>query len=353
MAPKGKSDDVLYIGIDLGTSHTAVSASNGVRKTFYSLVGWPKDVVAKKFIKSEMVFGEEVRKNRLALNVIRPMENGVIIGSGKSGGKDVTEEEAERAMHGAKELVKYAIDLAETRGYPKLYGVIGAPSKASKANKQALVEAANEILDAVMVVPEPFAVAYGANKLNISIVIDMGAGTVDLCRIYGALPTEDDQRVTYKAGDFVDNKLLELIKDRYEGAQITKDMARKWKEQYAYVGDTKKNIVVEFPIEGVPQKFDITKEMRSACEAVIPDIMDSIREVVSTFHPEFQDELRNNVILAGGSAQISDLDKVLEEEMDAIGGGMISVADDPVYAGADGSLKLAQDMPEDYWNQLL
>lgn len=353
MVEKAKADDVLYIGIDLGTSRTAISASNGVRKTFYSLVGWPKDVVAKKFLQKDMVFGEEVLKNRLALDVVRPLKNGVIIGSDRGKDMEVSDEEAERALSGAKELVKYAIELAEVRGYQKIFGVIGAPSKASKSNKQALVEAANEILDAVMVVPEPFSVAYGINRLSTSLIIDMGAGTIDLCRIYGSLPTEDDQRVCYKAGDYIDEMLLELIKDRYPGAQVTKEMARKWKEEYGFVGEGKKNVIVEFPVDGVPQKYDITEEMRVSCESIVPEMIDAIKALVSTFHPEFQDELRNNIILAGGCSQITDLDKYLEKELEAIGGGKVTVVDDPIYAGADGSLKLAQDMPDEYWNHLL
>lgn len=345
-------DDVLFIGISLGTSRTAISGSNGVRKVTYSLVGWPKDVVAHKFLKKDILFGEEVMKNRLALDYVRPLRNGVIIGSDKSD-KDISEEDMDKAMDGARELVKYAIDLAETKGYPKIFGVIGAPSKASKANKQALVEAANEVLDAVMVVPEPFALAYGTGKLDTSLVIDIGAGTVDLCRIYGSLPTEDDQRVTLKAGDYVDKTLMALIQEKSPNAQITIDMARHWKEEYGFVGESKKKVIVEFPVDGVPQKFDITDEMKEACESIVPEIVQSIKELISTFHPEFQAELRRNIILGGGSSQIADLDKAIEEGLEDVGGGKVYLVDDPVYAGADGSLKLAQDMPDDYWNQLL
>jgi rod shape-determining protein MreB len=42
-----KDHGVLYLGIDLGTSRTSVSASNGVRETIASYVGYPKDVVSR------------------------------------------------------------------------------------------------------------------------------------------------------------------------------------------------------------------------------------------------------------------------------------------------------------------
>ena len=56
--PKGTTEDegpkkthgVLYLGIDLGTSRTSVSASNGVRESVASYVGYPRDVVSKKLL---------------------------------------------------------------------------------------------------------------------------------------------------------------------------------------------------------------------------------------------------------------------------------------------------------------
>ena len=55
-APPKKEHGVLYIGMDLGTSRTSVSASNGVRETVYSVVGYPKDVVAKINAEMQRVF---------------------------------------------------------------------------------------------------------------------------------------------------------------------------------------------------------------------------------------------------------------------------------------------------------
>ena len=39
MTKKNKDHGVLYMGIDLGTSRTSVSASNGERETLSSFVG--------------------------------------------------------------------------------------------------------------------------------------------------------------------------------------------------------------------------------------------------------------------------------------------------------------------------
>ena len=41
----------LYMGIDLGTSHSAVVASNGARHVIESYVGWPVDAIARRVVK--------------------------------------------------------------------------------------------------------------------------------------------------------------------------------------------------------------------------------------------------------------------------------------------------------------
>ena len=41
----GKDENVLHIGMDLGTSRSAVAASNGQRAWVESYVGWPEDFV--------------------------------------------------------------------------------------------------------------------------------------------------------------------------------------------------------------------------------------------------------------------------------------------------------------------
>ncbi len=75
-ATPDKDHGVLYVGMDLGTSRTSVSASNGVRETVYSVVGYPKDVVARKLLKKDILFGKEAIEKRLSLKFYRPLEKG-------------------------------------------------------------------------------------------------------------------------------------------------------------------------------------------------------------------------------------------------------------------------------------
>ena len=69
-----------------------------------------------------------------------------------------------------------------------IYGVVGVPAQATGKNKTAIIEITKDIFDSVMIVSEPFTVAYGMERMSDILVIDIGAGTTDLCRMHGTVP---------------------------------------------------------------------------------------------------------------------------------------------------------------------
>ena len=112
-------------------------------------------------------------------------------------------------------------------------------------------------VNAIMVVTEPFATAYGIEEIAGSIVVDIGAGTTDIARVHGTFPTDEDQLTITEAGDWLDLELMKLISKKFTGAQITKDMVRKWKEASSYVGGDVQEVTVELSVEGKRQIVDI------------------------------------------------------------------------------------------------
>lgn len=341
---------VLFVGIDLGTSRTSVAASNGVRASVSSFVGYPKDLVARKALRKDVLFGDEALSNRLSVDLYRPLERGVIKFSDDEDA--VSPLEVERNMQAAKDLVKHAIAMAGPKDDELIYGVIGCPAQASIRNKQSIIEAAREVLDSVVICSEPFAVAYGINVLSDALVIDIGAGTTDLCRLKGSMPDETDQLTNTFAGDFVDHKLFHLLTERCPGAQFTIHQVKKLKEKHAFIYDHYRPIEVQFPVGGKPRRFDITNEIREACRAIVNPMVQGLEQLVASFDPEFQPRIRNNIILGGGGSQIKGLDSALEEALEEYGGGSVHQVEEPVYAGANGALAIAIDMPEETWEEL-
>ncbi len=345
-------EGILYIGMDLGCYKTSIAATNGTREVVYSIVGWPKDPVSRKMLGKDIVFGNEAYQHRLALDTVRPFEKGALkYADDKEAG--VTKDKLAKYKEAAKELVKFVVSTARPPKGTLVFGVIGSPARASILNKQALIDACKGTLESVMIVSEPFAVAYGMNALEDTLVVDIGAGTTDLCRMHGAIPTEDDQVTIGKAGDFIDEYAYKLIREHQPNAQFTINMVREAKERFSFVHDVNDKAVVTWPDQnGKPTQFDITKELKEACKTIVPDIVQGLRKLVSTFDAEFQRRMLQNVILAGGGSQLRGLDRLIEEDLQQYGGGRVTKVHEPVYAGANGALKLAADMPEDYWKEV-
>ena len=337
---------ILYLGIDLGTSRTSVSASNGVRESMPSFVGYPKDAVSRKLLKKDVLYGDEAIERRLSLNLYRPLGDGVIqSGEGQA--------DSEANLRAARDLIAEIIRRAMPRKDELVYAVIGAPAQASLHNKEAILGVARESVDSVMLCSEPFSVAYGLNMLDDALVIDIGAGTTDLCRMHGTMPEESDQITITYAGDFVDRQLMQLLAKSCKDARFTIQMVKSIKEKHSNVSSAVAPIVVEFPVNGKPTSFDITADMVQACSAIIPPIVAGLGRLIATFDPEFQHRLKNRVLLAGGGSQITGLDKAIEAEMhERLGGGRVLRIDEPVYGGSNGALKIAHDMPTEFWEQV-
>jgi rod shape-determining protein MreB len=343
--------DIVYVGMDLGTFKTSVVSSTGARDAIPSAVGWPKDHVARTMLGRDVVFGKEVHEHRLALNVVRPFEKGVLKYNDHAAA-GVPADQLERHRQAARALVEHAISLTRPTAGQPIYGVIGAPARASILNKKFLVDAAREALDAVMVVSEPFAIAYGMNRLSDTLVIDIGGGTIDLCPIFGTFPAEEDQLTLPVGGDFIDEEFLRLLRKKYPEVQVSLNMAREIKEKFGFVHNVNEKAVVTLPAAGKPRAFDVTEVLKAACQMIVPPIVEAVGKLIVQADPELQPRLLNNIVLGGGGSQVQGLDRVMEEALKEYGGARVKKVNDPVFAGAAGALKLAMATPIDYWREL-
>src|SRR3954453_16081295 len=214
MRGNGMASEVLHVGIDLGTSRSAISASNGERFVVDSFVGWPVDMVAKKVLKRSVMIGHEAVWSGTRLDLHRPLERGLL------------KEGSEKDVEAVRELLKHLLGLVGVSPNGKVdtsnvRAVVGVPAAALRTNKQYLRNWMKGIVDSLMIVSEPFAVAYGLDALLHTMIVDIGAGTTDFCVMKGRYPTEEDQRTLTSAGDSIDTQLLKLIEERYPQANVT------------------------------------------------------------------------------------------------------------------------------------
>jgi len=335
---------VLNVGIDLGTSNSAVSASNGQRHVVESYVGWPKDMVARKVLKRDLLVGTEAVESRPMLDLHRPLERGLV------------KEGSEKDLEAVKEILGHLLDLAGVKrtgkNAPRVRAVVGVPAEAMRVNKQQLRSALEGTVDGLMIVSEPFAVAYGLDALLHTLIVDIGAGTSDFCIMRGHFPTEEDQRTLVAAGDSIDANLLKLVRDHHPEAQVSVYMVREWKEKHGFVGKTQGKVKVTVPVAGVPTEIDITEDLKSACESVVEPVVETLLDLLPRVEPEFQAKVRNNIILSGGCSLLSGLRPALQDGLEPIGGGTVQSVKDPVFAGAEGCLAIALDAQDKEWDKL-
>ena len=343
--------DILYVGLDLGTSQSSIVTSTDQRRTVTSVVGWPKDLISYKFLQKQVVIGDECLSNRMAVDMIWPLEHGVFRHRQGDDEEEARAAGEDREAEAIQHLVSYIIELASANPSQEIRAIIGSPARATPEDRQALGDSVGGLVQYAMVASEPFLVAYGLELFNNALIIDVGAGTLDLCRMHGTIPGEGDQRTLLKAGNYIDARFHMLLQEKIQDSPITLDMARRIKEQYAFVSSSKEVVAVDFQVEGKPRTYDVTDELREGCESILSDLISSARELIITFDPEYQSDLRQNIVLAGGGSQIRGLAEEIRSNLTEFGPCRVSGVDDPIYAGAYGALKLAMDMPESEWRR--
>ncbi|MDR4499744.1 MAG: rod shape-determining protein [Candidatus Scalindua sp.] len=334
------SESNFIVGIDLGTSRSAIVTENGVKGVVESIVGWPQDIIGVKVLGNSIAIGDTAIEFRELLEISHPLAHGVI------------KEGVPRDIEAAEELIKHIISLAEVPEKKKICGIIGVPAKASLQSKQILLDLTKKHMHQVTLISEPFAVAYREERLNNSIVIDLGAGTLNFCTMKGRIPDQNNQVSLEKAGNFIDTLLFESLKNKFPDAQLNLNIVKKLKEKHGTIQRGGGKIVAELRMHGKPRVLDITDEMISACSAFVPNMIEEIKKLVISFDPEFQEEAMKNIILAGGMSKVKGYDAVIKEALADFGDAQIHIIDDPVYAVAEGALKIGTDIPVKYWSQL-
>ena len=341
----------VYVGMDLGTFKTSVASSTGYRDVLPTAVGWPKDHIARTMLGRDVVFGKDLTEHRLALDVVRPFEKGALkyVDAAAAG---MNAKQVEKHALATKLVIEYSVQAVQPDRDRPVYGVIGVPSRASMKNKKFIMDAAAGTFDAVAIVSEPFTIAYGMNRLSDALVIDIGAGTIDICPIYGVYPSDEEQITLSVGGDAVDEEFEKRLKLKYPTAQVSRNMVRELKERHGFVNDMSDAAIVSLPVAGRPTQMDVTEPLKAACMTIVGPIVEAVRGLIGRFDPEFQQRLRHNIILGGGGSQLKGLDRVIETSLKEYGGAKVTRVSDATYAGAVGALKLAMSMPTHGWTAL-
>lgn len=339
----------ITIGMDLGSYKTAVMTSEGRRAVIPTIVGRPKDGISRKLLNADSVFGDAVMQHRHSLQIIRPLANGSLKCVVPSS-DDTPEHSLIAQRESLERIVEHAFTLVGVERGSAAAAIIGVPALASIESKELIIAVAEHVCRSVMVVSEPFAVAYGMDRLTDTLVIDIGAGTTDICAMTGVFPPPEHQHTLRIGGDAVDSELVKLVLTQHPSAICSPDILREAKERFGSITEDLTQADLTVVVNGKPEILNIAKQLRQACRMLVDPIFQGIKECLGIWDSETQDRLLRRVILAGGGSRIVGLDAVLERMLrEFYGTACVSRVYDSMFAGAAGALKLAIEMPEKYW----
>lgn len=350
---------INLIGFDLGTNKSCILASQAgatdiaLSKIVPTVVGYVKDGIVDGIIagNASILYGEDALKNFLHVNLVAPLENGVVAHPDAAG-----------------DFFRHMRTLVDPSGTADLRAVIGVPANAEEEARENIRGCAAGVFERVLLIPEPFLAALGyrddsrlnqpnyVDPVTNSLFIDIGGGTSDVCLIQGYFPSRDDQICIGFAGDAIDGLIQAEINRLYPGNGISRQTVREIKEAHSYVGAIRKPTDVKVIIGGKARILELGETIGQACNTLLDRIYPAITTLITRASSDSVVQLLQNIVITGGGSQIRGIDTVLQKRLadDGYEAPKVRVAgQDYKRYVAMGAHKAARAARENQWQHVL
>ena len=269
------------------------------------------------------------------ITAIRPLKDGVIADF------NVTEKMLQY-------FIKKALGSRYFRPSPRV--LVCVPYGSTQVERRAIRESAEGAgARKVYLVDEPMAAAIGAgmpvHEARGSMVLDIGGGTSEVAVIsLNGIVYAASVRI---GGDRFDDSITNYVRRNY-GILIGEATAERIKEAIgsAYPGQEVNEISVKGRnlSEGVPRSFTLnSNEILEALQEPLQGIVGAVKTALEQTPPELgADVAERGIVLTGGGALLTDLDKLLMEET----GLPVVVADEPLTCVARGGGRVLELLDE-------
>ena len=205
----------------------------------------------------------------------------------------------------------------------------------------------------VVLVEEPMAAAVGVGlpvaEPSGSMIVDIGGGTTEVAVI--SLSGIVDSKSVRVGGDQLDATIIQHLRRVYNlliGELTAEQIKIKLGSAYPVKDEESMEVKGLDMVSRVPKMVRITAaEIRTALQEPVTSIIEAVRSTFEHCPPDLAaDLLDRGIMLAGGGALLSGLDKLLSEET----GLPVFVADEPLNAVVKGTgVMLQEDNLDKIW----
>ena len=313
------------VGIDLGTSSVLVYVKDkGIVLREPSVVAIDNNTgkIVRIGKEAQQMLGRAPEN----ISIIRPLKDGVI-----------------SQYSVTLKMLQYFIRRACGGTLVRPRVMICVPSGINEAEEMTVINATNQAgARQTLLIEEPVAAAIGAgidiNAPEGHMVVDIGGGTTDIAVIsYGGVVVAESVKI---AGNELDEAIMSYMRKRYR-VLIGERTAEEIKIKVGKVFETSQKKQTEISVKGrclvkgLPKV--VTFQGNETLDALIEPltaIIDAICLVIEQTPPELLgDVYKNGIVLTGGGAKLTGLDKLIEKTT----GIRTYVAKDPISCVALGT----------------
>lgn len=321
------------MAIDLGTANTLVYVKGrGIVLNEPSVVAMKTQGGRKQVLS----VGDEAKlmlgRTPDNIEAIRPLRDGVIA-------------DFDIAQH----MIKYFIQKVHNRSFASPRIVICVPSGSTPVERRAIGDAADWAgASKVYLIDEPMAAAIGAGlpitEPQGSMIVDIGGGTTEVAVLsLSGIVYANSVRV---GGDKMDDAIIGYIR-RNHNLLIGEASAERIKKKIGTAMTPKdgKGKTMEIKgrdlMNGVPKEIKISQaDIADALAEPVGAIIEGVKVALEQTAPELSaDIVDKGIVLSGGGALLSDLDKVIRKAT----GLPVSIAEESLTCVALGTGRVLED----------
>lgn len=323
------------MAIDLGTANTLVYVkARGIVLNEPSVVA----IVNQRGRKQILAVGNEAKMmlGRTPGNIeaIRPLRDGVIAD-----------------FEVAEEMIKHFIrKVHNRRSFASPQVIVCVPSGSTAVERRAIQESAESAgARRVFLIEEPMAAAIGAGlpvtEATGSLVVDVGGGTTEVAVLsLGGIVYSRSVRV---GGDKMDEAIISYIR-RNHNLLVGESSSERIKKEIGTAKQPEDGVGQTIEIRGrdlmngVPKELMINQmQIAESLAEPVGAIIETVKVALENTAPELAaDIVDKGIVLTGGGALLSELDRVLREAT----GLPVSIADEPLTCVALGTGRTLEEM---------